>query len=61
MLGKLVATCIVQGGRGFPVMMPAAYRYLASSQLLNQTIEGKIPDPLISSLLNEVRQGMVCD
>ena len=29
MRGKLIATSIIQGGPGFPMMMPAAYHYIS--------------------------------
>ena len=52
-LGKLVATSIIQGGPGFPVLSPAAYNYLSSGKFIDQF--SAIPDPLISSLLDQVR------
>lgn len=53
MLGKLVATSIIQGGRGFPVLLPAAYSYICKEEYLGNL--GETPDPLVSSLLEQVR------
>ena len=34
MIGRMVATSIVQGGPGFPTLQPAAYRYICSGEVL---------------------------
>lgn len=47
---------IVQGGSGFPVLLPAAYHYLTTGEYLGQFVDdGSIPDPEIRQLLHQVR------
>ena len=59
-LGKLVATSILQGGVGFPVLLPAAFHYICNDpDYLSKLVA--VPDPEVASLLNYVRMLiMVC-
>ena len=51
-----MGTSIVQGGPGFPVMLPAAYHYMSTEQILDHDIvKDDIPDPMISRLFEEVK------
>lgn len=54
MVGNLVATSILQGGPGLPVLLPAAYQYIWSGQC-NVEDMNAIPDPLTRNLLSIVR------
>ena len=41
--------CIVQGGPGFPMLHPAAYKYLTTGQYMGQIIEDSdVPDPVLT-------------
>lgn len=55
MLGKLVATSIVQEGPGLPIFLPAAYKYMSgeSDYMKDLDIEA-VPDPLVRNLLSQV-------
>lgn len=55
MIGKLVATSIIQGGPGFPVLLPAAYRTICHSWSAADHPD-EIPDPLIHNLLDQVSE-----
>ena len=48
-----MATSIIQGGPGFPVLLPAAYSYICSEEYMDKITD--IPDPLVSNLLDHVR------
>ena len=48
MIGKVIAMSIVQGGCGFPVLLPAAYHYLTTGEYLGQIVDDNVvPDPQI--------------
>ena len=52
-IGKLVAMSIVQGGPGFPVMLPAAFNYLTTHQYIGQLVkDSDVPDPFVLELLS---------
>jgi hypothetical protein len=56
MIGSLIDMSIVQGGPGFPVLLPVLYGYISTGQynyefLTNSTV----PDFHVQSLLAEVR------
>lgn len=53
MIGKLVATSIIQGGPGLPVLLPAAYRYVCYNECHGEEID-IVPDPVIRNLLERV-------
>lgn len=53
MIGKLVATSIIQGGPGLPVLLPAAYRYICYNDYRGEEI-GIVPDPFVRKLLDDV-------
>ena len=55
-IGKLVATSIIQGGPGFPVMLPAAYRYMQCGDYQCPEVIVDVPDPMMQSLLCQVQQ-----
>ena len=39
---------IVQGGSGFPVLLPAAYHYVTTGEYLGQVMDdGSVPDTQI--------------
>ena len=47
---------IVQGGPGFPVMLPAAYHYLTTHEYIGQVMkDSDVPDPFVLELLTKVR------
>ena len=54
MLGKLVAVSILQGGPGFPVMLPAAYSYICKEDYVSKLADADVPDPLVATLLDQV-------
>lgn len=54
MLGKLVATSIVQGGPGLPALLPAAYSYICKEEDYLTKLK-EIPDPMVATLLGKVR------
>ena len=55
MIGKLVATSIVQGGCMLPTFHPAVYHYLTSGEYLGQVIDDKdVPDPQVQMLLSSI-------
>ena len=55
MIGKVIAMSIVQGGCGFPVLLPAAYHYLTTGEYLGQIVDDNVvPDPQIRHLLRQV-------
>ncbi len=58
MIGKLVATSIVQGGPGFPVLLPAAYSYICSEAYMDKITD--IPDPLVKTLVEDVSVYYAC-
>ena len=46
---------IVQGGPGFPVMLPAAYHYLTTKEYIGQLVDDlDAPDPQMFELLYKV-------
>ena len=46
---------IVQGGPGFPVMLPAAYQYLTTHEYIGQLVkDSDVPDPFVLELLSKV-------
>lgn len=54
-IGKMVATSILQGGPGFPVLLPAAYNYIVTGKYVGQiSNDSEVPDPLIRQLLNQI-------
>ena len=57
MMGKLIATSVVQGGPGLPVLIPAVYRYIATSSYSPEWMPGitDFPDPFIRNLLQQVK------
>ena len=55
MIGKVITMLIVQGGCGFPVLLPAAYHYLTTGEYLGQIVDDNVvPDPQIRHLLRQV-------
>lgn len=54
MVGRLVATGILQGGPGLPIFMPAFYQYMCGEEGWLEHMDGDIPDPLIRNLLGQV-------
>lgn len=58
LLGKLIATSVIQGGPGFPVMLPAAYYYIANKEYLSCLTD--VPDPLVADFLDHVRSASGC-
>ena len=48
-----MATSIVQGGSGLPILMPAAYRYICYNEFNGEEID-IIPDPLIKKIVDLV-------
>ncbi len=58
MLGKLVATSIVQGGPGLPIFMPAAYCYIICECDYLKKIED-VPDLHMRSLICQVRSDVL--
>ena len=56
MMGKLVATSIIQGGPSLPIFLPAVYRYILTSKYSSDWMPGSkdFPDPLIKRLLQQV-------
>lgn len=56
-MGILIATSIVQGGPGFPVLAPHIYEYITTGDYLNASAGITIrdfPDPEVRHLLAEV-------
>ena len=51
-IGKLVATSIIQGGPGFPVLLPAVYNYICTGEYVDQIAEVPIPD--VNRVLDQV-------
>ena len=50
---------IVQGGPGFPVMLPAAYHYLTTHDYIGQLVnDSDVPDPFVLELLTKVTSTM---
>ena len=55
MLGTLVSMSVVQGGPGFPVLLPAVYEYITTGQYRPQDIwDTDVPDSQVQSLLAQV-------
>ena len=54
-IGKIIAMSIVQGGPGFPIMLPAAYHYLTTREYIGQVVkDSDVPDPFVLELLTKV-------
>ena len=59
-VGKLIATSILQGGDGFPVVLPALYDYISMGTYSADSLDtSMVPDPLVKNLLQQVRQSPV--
>ena len=55
MLGNLVSMSAMQGGPGFPVLLPAAYDYITTGQYHTLDLtDSDVPDHQVRSLLAEV-------
>lgn len=51
----MLATSIVQGGPGFPVLLPALYNYIVSGKYIGEVADDSdVPDPVIRQLLKMV-------
>ena len=55
-IGKLVATCILQGGPGFPVFLPAVYHYISTKVFTEMPIAPSV-NFVVSHLLDKVGNG----
>ena len=53
MLGRLVATSIIQEGPGLPIFLPAAYMYVSRDSEYLSKID-TVPDPTVMDLVKEV-------
>ena len=55
MLGTLVSMSVVQGGPGFPVLLPVVYDYIVKGQYsLHDIADTDIPDLEVQTLISEV-------
>ena len=46
---------VVQGGSGFPELLPATYHYVTTGEYLGQVVDdSSVPDPQIRQLLHQV-------
>ncbi len=44
----MIATSIVQGGPGFPVLHPVVYKYITTGEYLGLVVDDSdVPDPFI--------------
>lgn len=60
LIGKLVATSILQGGCGLPVLHPVLYHYLTTGEYMGLiTRDEDVPDLQVQQLLKEVRESKV--
>ena len=56
LIGKVVATSIVQGGPGLPVFHPAVYNYWTTGDYLGQVVDiDAVPETQVRELLKQVR------
>ncbi len=52
----MIATSIVQGGPGFPVLHPVVYKYITTGEYLGLVVDDSdVPDPFIKQLLDQVK------
>ena len=51
----LITKSIIQGGNGFPVLLPVAYQYIVTGEYLRLDIpDDDIPDPFVKEILKQV-------
>ena len=56
-----MATSILQGGPGFPLLHPAAYSYICGEEYTDKFSDNAdVPDPLVRDLLDRVSSLYLC-
>ena len=59
LVGTLIAMSSVQGGPGFPVLLPALYNYVAMGHYsLDDVSDSDVPDLHVQDLLSQVHKGV---